>query len=193
MNAVKMSLSDKATKYWGDVGKKDVHGLVLFHDMCEAIRTHRNWTPLAHFYSGAMRAGAQDDVKRLIKAAFGDRLQFDKAAAKKHTSGVAFKMMWADGDIIQFGNQYGHITAAKEQGWGLRHPELHKALKKEVAKPKADPVFENYTKTLAKRLIKDLPKMHQNLSVLVAALEEEIKKAGGIQSAAVGKDGDIAF
>lgn len=165
----KISFAEKATKFWGQQDKSSAYGLTLLDGILNHVRVERDWDALAVFVS---KSGADiDNVKRIIKAAFGDRLTFDAVRAKSHPTGVAFKMSWAKGDVIQFGNTYGMVTQAIAEGKGFRDVEMHKALKAAFAKPKIDKTRDEVIELLAKAALGKAELADMGLHDLLKAVE----------------------
>ncbi len=171
----KLNLAERANKFWNEADKKDGEGLSLLNALLEHVRVKRDWDALAVFLGRSTNtAGAEADIKRIIKAAFGDRLTFDAARAKKHPTGVAFKMAWAEGDVVQFGNAYGDVKAAIEQGKGFRDATLQKKLKAIFAPPKVDKDFEQLVEMIAKNALAKAKAVDKDVHQLMKAAEAKI-------------------
>lgn len=165
----KKSFAERATTFWNEQDTGSKYGLELLDGIFEHIRAKRDWDALAVFVS---RSGADvDNVKRLIKAAFGDRLSFDVQRAKTHPTGVAFKMAWADGDVIQLSNSYGFVREAIAAGKGFRDVEMHKKLKAHFAKPKVDKTREEVIALLAKAIMEKSKVADMGVHELLIAVE----------------------
>ena len=152
--AQKMSLAKSVQNKWASNHKQGVELLQLLDQSIENVKVNRDWDALAWFLSGATKSGQDAIVKYAIRAAFGERLKLDAARGKVHQSGCAFKLMWNEGDKIEFGNHYGLLKQAMEEGKSLFDQGLKKAFhtifRPEPVKPELDKKVETIAKAIAK-------------------------------------------
>lgn len=184
----KLSLASKAANFWKGRDKSGVYGLTLLVQCLEHVKNNRDWDALAVFV-GASGAD-MPDVKRIIKAAFGDRLTFDAAKAKTHPTGVAFKMAWGAQDTVQFGNLFAFVSQAVEKGRPFNDIELQKALKSAFAAPKVEKDNAQLIELLAKAAISKSKEGDMDLHVLFKAAEakaQTILKEAAQKAALKGK------
>ena len=185
-------LAQRVSNFWKAQDRSAAFGLSLLHDCLVNVRDHRDWDALASFVG---KSGSDiDNVKRIVRAAFGDRLTFNAKKAKNHPTGVAFDMSWKDGEVVQFSNTYGMVQQvldhnsndANKVKRGFRDVALHKELKKTFAKPKVEHNREELIELLAKATLAKMEGADMGIHDLLKAVEAKataLKKAADQKAA----------
>jgi hypothetical protein len=133
------SLESKVDAFWASRAKSGRDGLVLL-DICiqRAASQSRDWDGLARFFKMAQGTSQLPVVKRLIRAAFGDKLTYK--VDTKHAAGGKFTIGWAGSFNLLENPLYAHVVAgiAAGEGWDDKRftTRLNAALPKIQAKPR---------------------------------------------------------
>lgn len=111
------SLDKRVTSFWNTRGRHSREGLVLL-DVCinRAASEARDWDGLARFFSSALKYQQGPVIKRIIRAAFGDKLVWK--ADSNHAAGGTFVIGWEGAFNLAGSNTYGVVRQAVEAGEG---------------------------------------------------------------------------
>lgn len=174
--AVQANLNKMVKSFWDGRVRSGHNGLVLLDQIFDHVAEHRDWDSLALFV--ARSDADRSKVARLIKARFGDQLVFDTKKAKKHPTGVAFKMTWADGEKPNIPNHYGMVKQAIENKKAFNDGEMQRELGKAIGTPdKKLTEIEDYAKRAFKSLKKQADDREVDVMKLLNLLMDEAKEA----------------
>ena len=146
--AKRESLEQQVQTYWGKRATNGAEGLNLLDKCIQRLAKHRDWDHLARFVVSAARHGQGDKVKKILRAAFGNKLTFK--VDKKHSAGGVFVLGWQGEFDLRGSNTYGVVRAAVANGtsWDDR------AFQKEL--PGADKKQREATEEAKKKIVAGL-------------------------------------
>lgn len=126
--AKEMSLEAKVKGYWTGRDRNSAAGLVLLDTCITRCAEHGDWDHLARFYVGALKTGQGPNVKKILRAAFGNCLKF--SLDSKHSTGGKFtKVNWPGNSFpLHESNTYSVVRAAISEGKGWDSKDFQKTL-----------------------------------------------------------------
>ena len=170
--ANEQTLESRVKGYWTRRDNNSKDGLCLLDEAINRFAAHGDWDALSRFTVGAMKYGQGPNVKRIIRAAFGNSVKF--SLDSKHATGGKFvKVNWPGQSFpLDGSNTYAKVKEAIEKGMGWDSKALTKALndvlpalEKKKVEVNAE-AYEKKAKALAKQL-DELEKAGFNLGDLI--------------------------
>jgi hypothetical protein len=172
------SLDSKIKAYFLSREKSGRQGLQLL-DVCiqRTASQSRDWDGLARFLSASARTGQVDKVRKIIRAAFGDKLKW--VASAKHPAGGKFIIGWDGSFGLLNSPTYALITKAIEQGMGWDDKAFNKILSD--AMPTVKKARDGKSPEQVAKVVKHLATYTEKLKAdgfdvgeVIAALQKEL-------------------
>jgi hypothetical protein len=131
------NLLGEVSAYFTTRDANGVKGLVLLDRCIRATAENRDWDGLSRFVTLSARAGHANRVKKIIRAAFGDKLIYK--TSKQHATGGTFVMGWEAGAAFPLGNTYSVVAKAIEDKTPWDSVAFTKALSEVLPAPVKPP------------------------------------------------------
>ena len=130
---IKENLLGDVVAYFATRDENGIAGLVLIDRCIRSTAVNRDWDGLSRFVTLANRAGHGNRVKKIIRAAFGDKLIYK--VDKHHPTGGIFTMGWDAGKPFPLANTYSIVSKAVEDKTSWDSLAFTKALSEVLPAP----------------------------------------------------------
>jgi hypothetical protein len=130
---IKENLLGDVVSYFATRDANGIAGLVLIDRCIRSTAVNRDWSGLSSFVTLANRAGHGNRVKKIIRAAFGDKLIYK--VDKHHPTGGTFVMGWDAGKPFPLANTYSIVSKAIEDKTSWDSLAFTKALSEVLPAP----------------------------------------------------------
>jgi hypothetical protein len=179
-------LLGEVSSYFTTRDANGVKGLVLLDRCIKATAENRDWDGLSRFVTLSARAGHANRVKKIIRAAFGEKLIYK--TSKQHATGGTFVMGWDAGAAFPLGNTYSVVSKAIEDKTPWDSVAFAKALSAVLPEPVKPPpaVDQKATVAAAKHLYDYITgKVAAGMAQadLMAAVQKMLKDGGAVVQA----------